>query len=81
MEKPNNHVDENLPKPQSMKTVDKKHMTLVYVGLALMIVGLLMGGGIGDVLLIVSIVVNCIGLYQTFKYKKAGQVSNNGKKK
>lgn len=68
----NNH--EELPQAQSMKAVDKKHMTLVYAGLACWLLGFILSemriDSLGMPLTIAGLVLNCIGIYKTFKHRK-----------
>lgn len=73
MENQNNNHEE-LPQAQSMKAVDKKHMILVYAGLGCWLLGLIFTemqvNALGMILTIAGLVLNCIGLYKTFKHRK-----------
>ena len=73
MENQNNNHEE-MPKAQSMKAMDKKHMILVYVGLACWLVGFIFTEmrieGPGMIFTIIGLILNCIGLYKTFKHRK-----------
>ena len=73
MENQNNNHEE-MPKAQSMKAVDKKHMTLVYAGLGCWLLGLIFSemrfNAPGMIFTVIGLVLNCIGLYKTFKHRK-----------
>jgi FtsH-binding integral membrane protein len=70
----------NLPQAQSMKDTNKKHMTLVYAGLICWLLGTIFGemqlDGLFFIFAIAGIVLNCMGLYKTFKYKKMTKPQN-----
>lgn len=70
----NRNNNEQLPKAQNMKALDKKHMILVYTGLGCWLLGLIFNkmqlNAPGMIFTIVGLVLNCIGLYKTFKHRK-----------
>ena len=71
MENQNNN-QEQMPKAQSMKAVNKNHLILLVAGLVCLLLGSVIGyGPVGDILKIVGIVIACIGLYNAFKHRKA----------
>lgn len=74
MENRNNH-NEEMPKAQSMKSVDRNHMLLTYIGLACYLLSLVFDmlklEGLWLISCLASIVLCTMGIYKTFKYRKA----------
>ena len=66
--------NEEMPKAQSMQATDKKHTILVYTGLGCWLLGLIFGelrlDGLWTIFTLAGLVLNCIGLYMTLKYRK-----------
>lgn len=76
MENRSNH-NEEMPKAQSMKAMDKKHNFLVYAGMVCLILGVIFNEtDLGFTLILVSLVCNGIGLYRTFKYRKLTKIDS-----
>ena len=81
MDKQNKNNHEEMPQAQSMQKANKKHMILVYCGLACWLIGLILPtDDLSMPFTIVGLVLNCIGLYKTFKYRKLSKPSGTVKK-
>lgn len=79
MENQNNNFEE-MPQAQSMKSVDKKHTILIFAGLACWLLGFIFTelhiDDVGMPLTIAGLILNCIGLYKTFKHRAVTKQNN-----
>ena len=74
--------NEELPKAQSMKAANKKHMILVYAGLACWLIGLISSANdVSMIFTIIGIILNCIGIYKTHKYRSLSKKGSPSLKK
>ena len=72
MENQNMNMDEKLPQAQDLQKTVKKGNVFAYIGLGLLIGGLIVPfEDLSMTLTLLSIVFNGIGLYKAFKHKKA----------
>lgn len=74
-------TNEEMPQAQSMQKANGKHMVLIYCGLACWLIGLILSANdLSLIFTLAGLILNCIGLYKTFKYRKLTKPSGFSRK-